>query len=165
MKRYLIIISCITFLYNCESKNNNKEVLSSIASEQQSDEELQKELKKIEQEEKEKVEAEISNRTSISFEKLIHDFGNVKAETDNNYKFKFTNTGKKPLFIYDVKASCGCTTPYKPEKPIFPGKSDFISINFHPKPSQSGEIQKTITVEANIENKITELQIKAFVLN
>jgi hypothetical protein len=165
MKRYLLIISCIIFLYNCESNNNKKEVLSSIASKQQSDEELQKELKKIEQEEKAKVIAEIANRTSISFEKLTHDFGKVKAESDNNYKFKFTNTGKKPLLVYNVKASCGCTTPYKPEKPILPGQTDFISINFHPKASQSGEIQKTITVEANIEKKITELQIKAFVSN
>jgi len=165
MKRYLIFLSCLTFLYNCQSNNDTKEVMSSVAAEQQTDEELQKELKKIEQEEKEKVEAEIENRTSVSFEKLSHDFGKVKGETDNKYKFKFTNTGKKPLIIYDVKASCGCTTPYKPEKPVLPGQTDFISVNFHPKASQSGEIQKTITVEANIENKITELQIKAFVSN
>ncbi len=165
MKKYFFILLSTYIFTSCNNNSNKKEILSSIASEQQSEEELNKELKKIEQEEKAKSEAEISNRTSISFEKLNHDFGKVKAETDNNYKFKFTNTGKKPLIISDVKASCGCTTPYKPEKPILPGKSDHISVNFHPKASQSGEIQKTITVEANIENKITELQIKAFVLN
>jgi hypothetical protein len=166
MKKTILYFFCITTFFSCNSSNSDKkEVVSTIAAEQLSDEELKKELKAIEIEEKAKIEAELKNRTSITFEKLIHDFGKVKPETDNRYKFKFTNTGKNPLIISDVKASCGCTTPYKPEKPILPGKSDYIDVNFHPKASQSGDISKTITVESNIEAKISELQIKAIVEN
>ena len=166
MKKTVLYFFCTTTFFSCNSSNSDKkEVVSTIAAEQLSDEELKKELKAIEIEEKAKIEAELKNRTSITFEKLIHDFGKVKPETDNRYKFKFTNTGKNPLIISDVKASCGCTTPYKPEKPILPGKSDYIDVNFHPKASQSGDISKTITVESNIEAKISELQIKAIVEN
>jgi hypothetical protein len=165
MNNKVLCLIFIVSLGSCNYKTSNKEIVSSVASEQLSDEELKKELKAIEIEEKAKIEAELKNRTSITFEKLIHDFGKVKPETDNRYKFKFTNTGKNPLIISDVKASCGCTTPYKPEKPILPGKSDYIDVNFHPKASQSGDISKTITVESNIEAKISELQIKAIVEN
>lgn len=164
MKQFLFIL-CSLYIFSCNSKIEKKEIVSNVASEELSNEELKKELKAIEAEEKAKIEAELNNRTSISFEKEIYDFGKVMAETDNKYRFKFTNTGLKPLIISNVKASCGCTTPYKPEKPILPGKSDFIDVNFHPKASQSGEITKTITVESNTKEKISELQIKAFVEN
>jgi hypothetical protein len=165
MKKRLLIITVAIGLFSCNSNSDKNKVVSSIAAEEQSDAELKKEVEAIEAEEKAKLEAEIASRTTISFEKLIHDFGKVKADTDNRYKFKFTNTGNKPLIISDVKASCGCTTPYKPEKPILPGKSDVIEVNFHPKASQAGDVSKTITVESNIEGKLSELQIKAFVEN
>lgn len=165
MNNKALCLIFIVALGACNSKSSKNEIVSSVAAEQLSDEELKRELSAIEKEEKAKIVAELNSRTSISFEKLIHDFGKVKPETDNRYKFKFTNTGKNPLIISDVKASCGCTTPYKPEKPILPGKSDYIDVNFHPKASQSGDISKTITVESNIEGKISELQIKAIVEN
>lgn len=165
MIKIIFLNISIILLFSCESKPEKIEVVSNVAAETLTDEELKKELIAIEAEEKAKLELELNNRTSISFDKIIHDFGKVKAETDNRYKFRFTNSGEKPLIISDVKASCGCTTPYKPEKPILPGKSDFIDVNFHPKSGQIGEISKTITVESNIDGKITELQIKALVIN
>ena len=74
--------------------------------------------------------------TSLKFDKLSHDFGTVKEETDNKTIFRVTNTGKFPLVVDDVKASCGCTTPSKPTKPIAPGKSDKIEVVFHPNEGQ-----------------------------
>ena len=58
----------------------------------------------------------------MKFDKMNHDFGNVTADTDNKTYFTVTNTGSNPLIIESVKASCGCTTPTKPEKPIMPEK-------------------------------------------
>ena len=163
MKKATFLFLTHIILTSCNSSDKTTKITSSIAAEELTDEELKKEIKAIETEEKERIKAELENRTSISFEKKIHEFGKVKADTDNKYKFKFTNTGLKPLIISSVKASCGCTTPYKPEHPILPGKTDFIEVSFHPKKSQLGEISKTITVEANIESKLTELEIKAIV--
>jgi hypothetical protein len=67
------------------------------------------------------------------------------------------------LIIDNVKASCGCTTPQKPEKPIPPGKSDVIKVNFHPSAEQLNEIRKTITVAANTEPRLTTISVRAFV--
>ena len=81
----------------------------------------------------------------------------------NNGRFKIVNTGKKPLIIKNTSASCGCTTPSKPEAPILPSKHDFIKVVFEPKPSQKGTIEKTVSVEANTSQKLHIIKIKAFV--
>ena len=101
--------------------------------------------------------------TSLKFDKLTHDFGKVKEETDNKTVFRVTNTGESPLIIDDVKASCGCTTPSKPTKPIAPGKSDKIEVVFHPNEGQLNKQSKTVRVTANTEPKETVLKISAFV--
>jgi hypothetical protein len=101
--------------------------------------------------------------TTLAFDKMEHDFGNVRVGQDYTYKFKVTNTGKSPLVIEDAKASCGCTVPDKPVDPIAPGKSDEIVVTFSPKPGQ-GVTSKTITVTANTNPKITSLVIKANVI-
>ncbi len=95
---------------------------------------------------------------------MEHDFGKVIEDTDNLTEFLVTNTGDKPLIISNVKASCGCTTPEKPEGPIAPGKSDKIKVKFHPNPDQLNEIQKTVTVTANTDPVISTVTIKAFVV-
>jgi hypothetical protein len=79
--------------------------------------------------------------------------------------FEVSNTGNHPLVISDVQASCGCTTPQKPEKPIPPGKSDVIKVHFKPssKSVDGKPVEKTITVTANTEPKITVIRINAIV--
>lgn len=101
--------------------------------------------------------------TSLKFDKLSHDFGKVKEESDNKTVFRVTNTGKFPLIIDAVKASCGCTTPSKPTEPIAPGKSDKIEVVFHPNVGQLNKQSKTVRVTANTEPKETVLKISAFV--
>ena len=101
--------------------------------------------------------------TSLKFDKMKHDFGKVKEDTDNKTFFTVTNTGQNPLVIESVKASCGCTTPSKPEKPISPGKSDKIEVVFHPKVGQLKQQNKTIRVVANTVPSETVLNVGAFV--
>jgi hypothetical protein len=101
--------------------------------------------------------------TTLKFNKLSHDFGKVKEDSDNKTVFRVTNTGKFPLIIDDVKASCGCTTPSKPTKPIAPGKTDKIEVVFHPKEGQLNKQSKTVRVMANTGPKETVLKISAFV--
>jgi hypothetical protein len=62
--------------------------------------------------------------------------------------FKFTNTGKNPLIIKNVSASCGCTVPEKPEEPILPGKEGYIKGIFNSS-GFPGTNHKTIYVDAN----------------
>src|SRR5689334_6348391 len=56
----------------------------------------------------------------------IHDFGKIKLGVPVTHEFKFTNTGKTPLIITNVQASCGCTTPSWTKDPVPPGGSGYI---------------------------------------
>ena len=101
--------------------------------------------------------------TTIEYEVVEHDFGDVFYPSDNKFTFKFTNTGSEPLVISDAKASCGCTVPRKPEKPVLPGEVGELDVVFKPKEGQIGqEVTKRITITANTEpNNLTYLDIKA----
>jgi len=104
-----------------------------------------------------------TTKTTMKFDRMAHDYGKIKADTDNKTSFTVTNTGKNPLIIETVKAACGCTTPKKPEKPIMPGKSDKIEVVFHPKENQLDKQKKTVRVIANTDPPETVLTISAFV--
>lgn len=144
-------------------ESNKGDVKSSIAANDQSAEELKEELAEIQKAEEKRLEIEHSNSTTLEFDKLKHDFGDVMPESSNTTEFTVTNTGDKPLIISDVSASCGCTTPMKPEGPIAPGESDVIMVTFKSKPGQVNEIKKTVTVTANTMSKVHMLEIRAFV--
>jgi hypothetical protein len=121
------------------------------------DQELAKELAPIKHEQDSIRKIEEANMTDIEFEVTDYDFGKIKAESKNEYFFVFKNTGDKPLVIESARASCGCTTPIKPTKPILPGKKDSIQVRFSPFPGMKGQIEKTITVKSNTfipENKL-----------
>lgn len=163
MKSYFFV-SCIFLLGACGTNTKeDKTIVSSIAAEQYTEEELKKIQQEILLEEERKIKEEIDNQTNLAFEDTIHDFGKVKPNSKNSYSFKILNTGKKPLIIKNTSASCGCTTPSKPEAPILPSKHDFIKVVFEPKPSQKGTIEKSVSVEANTSQKLHVIKIKAFV--
>lgn len=167
MKKLTFLVCSILLVTACESgkkiESQDGEIGSSIVAGGESEEELKKSLEEAQKEEEELAKAEAASSTTMSFDKLLHDFGNVKVDTDNKATFVVTNTGKNPLIIEDVSVSCGCTTAEKPEKPIAPGKSDKISVVFHPKPGQLNEQKKSIAITANTLPKVVALDIKAFV--
>lgn len=166
MKKALYLSAILLVSSSCgesskEPKNSTNE--SSISSGGKAEAELNESLKDIVKEEEEKEKLEKAKNTTCTFNELIHDYGDVKADSDNTCFFSVTNTGEKPLIIEKVDASCGCTTPIKPEKPILPGQSDKIKVLFHPTSTQLGSQNKTVTVTANTEPRIAILKIKAFV--
>lgn len=168
MKRIFLAILVPGVFISCsgssEIKKNHGEVESSIVANDQTEKELEDEIRSI-REEEEAMKKEIAARsTKMEFDRVFHDFGNVGPDSDNITQFVVKNVGDKPLIIEDVSASCGCTMPKKPEKPILPGKTDVIEVKFHPKPGQVNEIKKTVTVTANTDPKVSMLEIRAFVL-
>jgi len=156
------------FLASCSGGSEikdlrDKEIESSVVATEMSQKELEESLAKVRAEEEEKERLMNESSTSLSFDKLVHNFGDVKEEVSNTTTFKVTNTGDKPLIIENVEASCGCTTPQKPEKPILPGKTDVITVSFKANAGQVGEQSKAVTVTANTKEKVHKLEIKAFV--
>lgn len=45
------------------------------------------------------------NAPVIKFDKMVHDYGTLAYESDGNCEFKFTNEGREPLVLTNVKAS------------------------------------------------------------
>ncbi len=101
--------------------------------------------------------------TTISFDKMEHNFGTIKQGDKVKTKFKFTNTGNENLVIVNAIGSCGCTVPSYPREPLAPGKSAELDVEFDSN-GKEGEQSKTITVEANTEPKQTVLTIKSNIL-
>lgn len=98
---------------------------------------------------------------AISFEKKSHDFGTIPQNEPVNVKFSFTNTGDAPLFIKEVKTSCGCTATDYPTSAIAPGENASVTAEYNAK--KVGAFSKTITVVTNVEGEDIALKIKGIV--
>ncbi|PKA82254.1 uncharacterized protein DUF1573 [Ulvibacter sp. MAR_2010_11] len=101
-------------------------------------------------------------QAKISFKTDTVDYGNIAKGSDGVRVFEFTNTGNAPLIITDVKSSCGCTVPKKPDGPVAPGASSSIEVKYDT--NRVGPIRKTITVYSNADEPIKALKIKGEVL-
>ena len=101
---------------------------------------------------------QIIQDAQLRFDSTEADLGELKYNGDANCLFTFTNTGKTPLLIQQVKTSCGCTTPEWPNKPINPGKSGTIRIEYDT--SLPGRFHKLITVFYNGPESPKMLNIK-----
>ena len=88
-----------------------------------------------------------NKNAQIKFEVHEYDFGELEQNSKASCTFAFSNPGATPLVIQSVKTSCGCTVPQWPTKPIKPGKSGEIEIDYDT--SHSEMFSKTITVFYN----------------
>ena len=95
---------------------------------------------------------------AISFEKKVHDFGNMKQHGDASTEFVFTNDGTAPLIVSNAKGSCGCTVPEWPREPIKPGESSVIKVKYDSK--RVGPINKSVTITSNGSEQPIVLRIK-----
>lgn len=97
----------------------------------------------------------------------IHDFGTIKEGPDAVYVFVFTNTGKEPLRIHDVSASCSCTVPDWSKNPVLPGKTGKITVHYKTA-GRPGVFNRDIFIMSNalvpMGRERYQLQIKGTVL-
>ena len=101
------------------------------------------------------------SQAEITFESEVVDYGTIKKGDDGVREFKFTNTGSSPLYITQVRSSCGCTIPKKPTDSIMPGVEEVIEVKYDT--NRVGPIRKTITVSSNAVTPVVALQIKGTV--
>ncbi len=102
------------------------------------------------------------NQADFKFEKEVNDFGTIKEGTQATYDFKFTNTGKEPLLITNVQASCGCTSPKWSKEPIKKGETGIITAVYN-STGRPGAFNKSITVTSNAKTASKVLYIKGTV--
>lgn len=98
----------------------------------------------------------------LTFDRKEHDFGEIENGTPVETVFTYTNTGKAPLVISDIKSTCGCTVPQDWSKePLEPGASSKFTVKFNGK--GANKVSKTVTVTANTEIGTETVKITAFI--
>ena len=99
----------------------------------------------------------------IEFKTEVIDYGTIEKGADGVRVFEFTNTGNAPLIISNVKSTCGCTVPKKPDGPIMPGETGEIEVKYDT--NRVNPIRKTITVTSNADRPTVALKIKGLVVD
>jgi len=98
----------------------------------------------------------------LKFKEAKHDFGKIKQGVPVSCEFAFQNISDKPVVIENAWASCGCTTPTKPEQPTAKGKSNLIKAGFNAQ--NPGPFDKTVYVKVQGIDIPFELKITGEVL-
>lgn len=105
-----------------------------------------------------------SNLPILTLKEDFHDFGKLINGEKVSYSFEFTNTGKSILLISDVQSSCGCTVPTYSAKPIKPGETSKITVNFDSE-GRIGINNKVVNVFSNCQPPVSVIHIRAEVVN
>jgi hypothetical protein len=98
----------------------------------------------------------------LKFKEVAYDFGKIKQNSPVSHDFMFTNISDNPVIIESAMASCGCTTPVKPEGAIQKGKDDKISAGFNA--ANVGPFNKSITIKVAGVDMPLQLKITGEVL-
>jgi hypothetical protein len=83
----------------------------------------------------------------LKLKELEFDFGKIPQGKPVYHVFEVVNTGKTPLKLDNVQASCGCTTPEWSPEPIAAGGSTKIKVGFNA--AAEGVFEKYITITYN----------------
>ncbi len=101
--------------------------------------------------------------TEMTFESVDFNYGTIQAGDIVQNVFRFTNTGREPLIIFNAKGSCGCTVPVWPKDPIAPGETGEFVVEFNSK-NKRGKQSKRVTITANTDPGQTFLTIRGEVM-
>ena len=100
------------------------------------------------------------NSKVLQLKETEHDFSKIPQGKPVYYDFEIVNTGKEPLKLDNVHASCGCTTPEWSTDPIAPGATAKIKVGYNA--ASEGNFEKFITITYN-KNQTEQLKIKGIV--
>ena len=142
MKRILLINTIIFLLVSCDVRKKDKTAAIDNKLTQQ---------------------VVIKDPTTVQIIDSVYNFNKVTEGEIVEYNFRFKNTGPKPLIVSNASASCGCTVPEKPEKPIAVGDTGFIKVKFN-SDHRVGMAHKTVTISSNAEPAFPELLLKGEVV-
>jgi uncharacterized protein DUF1573 len=141
MKKYMLFLSVTILIVSCDVRRKDKIADDAAA----------------------RSELAMKETTTVEMIDPAYEFGKVADGEKVEYSYRFKNTGNKPLVVTNATASCGCTIPQKPEKPIMPGEIGFIKVVFDSK-GRVGVVHKTITVSSNAKPEFPELKLTGEVI-
>ena len=95
--------------------------------------------------------------TTVSIVDSEKDFGNIPLNEKREHIFMLVNTGNKPLVIYDVVTSCGCTKAEYGKEPVRPGETLELKVIYNAE--DKGRFRKNLTVYCNAEDSPLKLTV------
>jgi len=84
---------------------------------------------------------------TISLKENEYNFGKIPQGKPVSHVFLFTNSGKIPVVLDNVQASCGCTTPEWNKDTVRTGSSSKIIVGYNA--MNDGPFSKFITITYN----------------
>lgn len=93
------------------------------------------------------VSASAQSVEVLQLKETGYDFGKIPQGRPVTHIFEIVNTGKTPLLLSNVQASCGCTTPEWSRDPIKPGATAQIKVGYNA--AAEGYFNKSITISYN----------------
>jgi hypothetical protein len=101
--------------------------------------------------------AQDSEKPAFKFNEEKHDFGKIQQGTPVTTIFEFTNVGKQPLILTDVRPTCGCTIADYTKTPVKSGEKGNIKITYNA--AIAAPFNKVIVVTSNAETPQKNLNI------
>jgi len=147
MKKYVLFILLPVALFSCDIRRKGK-----IGDDSKTDS-----LKLVQQ--LLIQEEAMKNTTTVQMIDSVYNFGSVISGEKVEYNYKFKNTGNNPLVVFEAHASCGCTVPEKPEKPVLPGETGYLKVVFNSE-GRHGVNEKEINVSSNANPGFPILKLK-----
>jgi len=96
-------------------------------------------------------------KTSVELPETEKDFGNIPLNEKREHVFKLLNTGNKPLVVYDVTTSCGCTKAEYGKEPVRSGETLDLKVIYNAE--DKGRFRKNLRVYCNAEEAPLKLAI------
>jgi Protein of unknown function (DUF1573) len=101
--------------------------------------------------------AQDSEKAEFKFNEEKHDFGKIPQGTPVTTIFTFTNIGKEPLILTEVRPTCGCTIADYTKTPVKNGETGTIKITYNA--AVAAPFNKTIVVTSNAKTPQKYLNI------
>lgn len=102
------------------------------------------------------------NPTTIKFLSDEYNFDTIPVNKIIVRDIRFINNGKHPYFITDIKVSCGCTIPSYDNRPIAPGDTGTVKIEYN-SAKKNGFNMNKLSLYGNTEPTERAVYFKVFV--
>jgi hypothetical protein len=104
-----------------------------------------------------RASAQDDQKPEFKFNEEKHDFGKIPQGIPVTTVFEFTNVGKTPLILTEVRPTCGCTIADYTKTPVAPGQKGTIKITYNA--AGAYPFNKTIVVTSNAKTPVKDLVI------
>ena len=163
INRWNITYGLMVFTFLVVSCQAQKGVITNIANIIESPTKADRSLEYVINSSKLSLDADQSS-PRISFEKVVHNFGDIAIKEKRECEFRFKNIGHGLLQMGEIKSTCGCTLPRLSQKEYKPGEESIIKVKYSGSNKSESVVKHIFVLTNDPENPKVKLTIKARVL-